>query len=483
MGEILTVRQLSEHIRRTVEGKFPYVWVQGEVTNLSRPVSGHVYFSLREDSFLLNCVWFRGRQKDGKFHPLTGEVFEDAPRTSLAGLLQTGQQIICAGSVNVYAARSQYQMIVDLAFDAGGEGIWHQQFEALKRKLSAEGLFDAQHKRPLPSNPSRVAIVTSAKGAAVRDFIRIAGERGTGAEIRIFNTPVQGEDAPPLIAGSLRKAAEDGWPEIVVLIRGGGSIQDLWAFNDEQVVRAVYDCPVPVLTGIGHEIDTSLADLAADFSAATPSHTAQMLWTERSQMKNSLLQAQMALFQSMDSLFASFESRTEALARTLKLLSPQAHLDEKTRALSHSVRLMKAAMQNSVSINARDLEKLISSLRRKASLADSLEPAVQKLLHRLDAAGQALLSRAERKTDQITAQLIPLGRHLADRQEKELSGLAARILALDPFAPLKRGYAFARAQNGNFLHSVTQTAPGDKISVRLADGTISACVESVEPHP
>ena len=240
MGDILTVRQLSEQIRRTVEGKFPYVWVQGEVTNLSRPASGHVYFSLKEGECLLNCVWFRGRQREQRFDHLTGEVFEEAPRPCLAALLQTGQSVICAGNVNVYASRSQYQMIVDLAIDAG-EGLWHQQFEALKRKLASEGLFDRERKRPLPPNPGRVAVVTSLKGAAVRDFIRIAGERGTGAEIRIFNTPVQGEDAPPLIAAALRRAAEDGWPEMVVLIRGGGSIQDLWAFNDEQVVRALRD--------------------------------------------------------------------------------------------------------------------------------------------------------------------------------------------------------------------------------------------------
>jgi len=460
MGDILTVRQLSEQIRRTVEGKFPYVWVQGEVTNLSRPASGHVYFSLKEGECLLNCVWFRGRQREQRFDHLTGEVFEEAPRPCLAALLQTGQSVICAGSVNVYASRSQYQMIVDLAIDAG-EGLWHQQFEALKRKLASEGLFDRERKRPLPPNPGRVAVVTSLKGAAVRDFIRIAGERGTGAEIRIFNTPVQGEDAPPLIAAALRRAAEDGWPEMVVLIRGGGSIQDLWAFNDEQVVRAVRACPVPVLTGIGHEIDTSLSDLAADASAATPSHTAQMLWEERSQMKRQLVQAEQALFQSMDGIFSLFESRTETLSRTLRLLSPAARLQEKANALSHSVRLMNVAMQSTVSLNARALEKLAAALSRKASLAESRAPALQSLVHRLQIAGGNCLSLAERSADQ----------------------LGARLFALDPFAPLKRGYAFARTGSGAFLHSVTQAQPGDRIAVQLADGTVTARVESVEAHP
>ncbi len=460
MGEILTVRQLSDQIRRSMEGKFPYVWVQGEVTNLSRPASGHVYFSLKDSECLLNCVWFRGRQKDQSYDPLTGEVWKEGPRPSLSATLQTGQSVICAGSVNIYSARSQYQLLVDLAMDAG-EGLWHQQFEALKRKLNGEGLFDPGHKRPIPGDPVRVAVVTAVRGAAVRDFIRIAGERGTGAEIRIFPTPVQGEDAPPYIAGALRSAAADGWPEVIVLIRGGGSIQDLWAFNDEQVVRAVHDCPVPVLTGIGHEIDTSLSDLAADLSAATPSHTAQILWTERSQMKRQLVQAEEALFQSMDGVFERCEQRRDNLARALRLLSPDARLKEKAQALDDSVRLMRAALQNTVHISTGALEKLLAALTRSAGLADSRESALQALVGRLNRSGELRLSETERKTDR----------------------LAARLFALDPFAPLKRGYAFARAGDGTFLHSVAQARPGERLSVRLADGLIHARVESVEPNP
>ncbi len=349
-------------------------------------------------------------------------------------------------------------MIVDLAMDAG-EGLWHQQFEALKRKLSEEGLFDPAHKRPIPRDPLRVAVVTAVRGAAVRDFIRIAGERGTGAEIRIFPTPVQGEEAPPCIAGALRTAAGDGWPEVVVLIRGGGSIQDLWAFNDEQVVRAVHDCPIPVLTGIGHEIDTSLSDLAADLSAATPSHTAQLLWTERSQMQEQLSRAEEALFQSMDGVFERCGQQRESLVRTLRLLSPEARLKEKARTLDNSVRLMRAALQNSVHINSAALEKLVAALTRKADLAESRGPALQALIRRLGLSGEMRLTETERKTDR----------------------LASRLFALDPFAPLKRGYAFASAGDGSFLHSVEQTRTGDAISVRLADGLIHARVESVEP--
>ena len=244
MDSILSVRQVTEKVKQAVEARFPYVWVQGEVTNLSRPSSGHVYFSLKEGEYLLNCVWFRGQQKDEAFDPLTGEVWEDGPRPSAARTMENGQTLICAGHLTVYGARGQYQMVVDFAQSAG-LGLWHQKFEALKRRLAAEGLFDAEHKRPIPREPKRVAVVTAPSGAAIRDFIRIAGERGLGSEIRIYPTPVQGEDAPPRIVEALRQAGADGWAEVIVLIRGGGSVQDL--------IRKLFtNVGVITLDGIAH---------------------------------------------------------------------------------------------------------------------------------------------------------------------------------------------------------------------------------------
>ncbi|MBR3881256.1 MAG: exodeoxyribonuclease VII large subunit [Mailhella sp.] len=459
MDSILSVRQVTEKVKQAVEARFPYLWVQGEVTNLSRPSSGHVYFSLKEGEELLNCVWFRGQQKDEAFDPLTGEVWEDGPRPSAARSMENGQTLICAGHLTVYGARGQYQMIVDFA-QVGGLGLWHQEFEALKRRLAAEGLFDAAHKRPIPREPKRVAVVTAPTGAAIRDFIRIAGERGLGSEIRIYPTPVQGEEAPPRIVEALRLAGADGWAEVIVLIRGGGSAQDLWAFNDERVARAVYASLVPVLAGIGHEIDHSITDFTADYSAATPSHTAQLLWQERRTFEQYVDGMELALTQAIQYRLETLSNSLEHANRALTLLSPLERLRLQEEKLLAARRRMDNALDARLTQDSRVLERL--SLR-------------------LASAGDQRLQRAQQTAERAAAPLPSLGRILGLRQEHELTRLELRLRSLDPFEPLKRGYAMALAEDGSFLRSVHQTAPGRRVTVALADGQLVTTVDDIAP--
>jgi len=458
MDSILSVRQVTEKVRQAVEVRFPYLWVQGEVTNLSRPSSGHVYFSLKEGDDLLNCVWFRNQQKDEAFDPLTGEVWEDGPRPSAARTMENGQTLICAGRLTVYGARGQYQMVVDFA-KTGGLGLWHQEFEALKRRLAAEGLFDTAKKRPIPREPRKVAVVTAPSGAAIRDFIRIAGERGLGAEIRIYPTPVQGEDAPPRIAEALRQAGADSWAQVIVLIRGGGSAQDLWAFNDERVARAVYASPIPVLTGIGHEIDHSITDFTADLSAATPSHTAQLLWQERRAFEQLVDGLELSLTQAVERRMTDLTALLEHRRRALSLLSPLERLRLQQEKLTSSLRRMDAAMDARFSSSAQTLERL--SLR-------------------LASAGEKRLQLAWREAERISSPLSTLGRMIGIRQEHDLTRLELRLQALDPFEPLARGYAMAMDEKGKFLRSVTQAKPGQRITVQMADGRILTVVDSVD---
>ena len=458
MDSILSVRQVTEKVKQAVEVRFPYVWVQGEVTNLSRPSSGHVYFSLKEGDCLLNCVWFRGQQKDEAFDPLTGEVWEDGPRPSAARTMENGQTLVCAGHLTVYGARGQYQMVLDFAQTAG-LGLWHQQFEELKRRLATEGLFEAGRKRPIPHEPKRVAVVTAPSGAAIRDFIRIASERGLGSEIRIYPTPVQGEDAPPRIAEALRKAGNDGWAEVIVLIRGGGSVQDLWAFNDERVARAVHASPIPVLAGIGHEIDHSIADFTADFSAATPSHTAQLLWQERRVFEQYVDGLELALLQAMERRLEQFSARVEQGSRALALLSPLEKLRLQTERLDSLLRRMDASLGAHITQQSQSLERL--SLR-------------------LENAGEHRLSLLEQALERASSPLEQLGRMVGLAQEHELSRLELKLRALDPYEPLKRGYAMALAEDGTFLRSVEQTAPGRNVIVELADGRLVTVVSAIE---
>lgn len=479
MDAILSVRQVTERLRQTVESRFPYVWVQGEVTNLSRPSSGHVYFSLKEDDSLLNCVWFKRQQKDEAFDPLTGEVWEDGPRPSLARTMENGQTLVCAGRLTVYGARGQYQMMVDLA-QAAGLGLWHQEFEALKRRLAAEGLFDASRKRPIPREPRKVAVITAPGGAAIRDFIRISSTRGLGSEIRIYPVPVQGEDAPPRIAEALDKAGRDAWAEVVVLIRGGGSVQDLWAFNDERVARAVYRCPIPVLAGIGHEIDHSITDFTADYSAATPSHTAQILWQERHVLAQHIDGLETALQSALSRRLTTLSLNLDHAERALSLLSPAERMRVQGERLDALTRRMRSGLESRLERNARTVEKLNTALHSRTSRMDVLSAALERLALRLAGAGEARLQRAETSLERKQAALVPLGRMTGMAEEKTLTRLEARLQALDPFEPLHRGYAMACDEAGNILRSVTQTSPGRRLSVMLSDGRLIGTVTGVE---
>lgn len=478
MDAILSVRQVTEHLRQAVEGRFPYVWIRGEITNLSRPSSGHVYFSLKEDDCLLNCVWFKRQQKDETFDPLTGEVWEDGPRPSLARIMENGQTIVCAGRLTVYGARGQYQMIVDLA-QADGLGLWHQEFEALKRKLAAEGLFDPARKRPIPHNPGRVVVITAPNGAAIRDFIRISSSRGLGAEIRILPVPVQGEEAPPRIVEALDRAGSEGWAEVIVLIRGGGSVQDLWAFNDERVARAVYRCPIPVLTGIGHEIDHSITDFTADYAAATPSHTAQLLWQERSVLEQHVDGMELALQKAFRRRLDALQLNLDHVSRSLTLLSPLARLRLQQERLHTLTQRMNAALEHTLEDKKRVTDLLSSRLREDVVLPERLHDGLERLALRLGNAGESRLLQAGREVDRLKDALLPLARMAGMRQEHELARMELRLQALDPFEPLRRGYALAYDDRGAVLHSVSQTAPGRSLAVVLADGRVLGTVTEV----
>ena len=430
---ILTVGQLTRSVKNALEGSFPFVWVRGQVSNCSRPSSGHMYFSLKDEDAILNCVWFRNQQDAESFDPLTGEVFEGGPRESFARRMENGQDVICAGKLTVYAPRGSYQLVVELAQDAG-LGRLQLEFERIKGDLLRKGYFDQGRKRPMPRNPVRVAVVTAVTGAAIRDFVRIGTERGTGAEIRIYPALVQGNEAPEQIARAMRLAGEDGWAEIVVLIRGGGSLEDLWAFNTEMVAEAVFACPLPVLAGIGHEVDVSIADLVADVRAATPSHAAQILWPEKRELAQRVDDMETRLIRAWTNGFAWRERSLEALVKSLRLLSPQKTV-------------------------ARWEERL-------ASLERGLERAVSDCI---EARANTLL--------QLSAALPRAIRARLTETEHRLDRLEIRLGLLDPMAPLERGYALAKTAKGGFVRSVADVTPGEKLDLVVRDGMLPVRVE------
>ena len=456
-----TVSQLTEQLKRLLEGALPFVWVRGEVTNLGRPGSGHVYFSLRDGDALLNCVWFKGRQRPQEhFDPLTGEVYESGPRPCLALTMREGDTLACAGQITVFGPRGQYQLLVDMAQELG-QGDLLRQLEALRRKLAAKGLFDSQRKRPIPSDPARVAVITAPTGAAIQDFLRIAGTRGTGTSIRILPTPVQGSEAPGALIRALRQATSDDWAQVVVIIRGGGSLEDLWAFNDETLVEAVAASPLPVLTGIGHEIDTSLCDLAADVRAATPSHAAQLLWHERHWHSQRVDALTMELLRRTERRLDALADRLHAQAKALGWLSPLRRLEsDHERLIALIRRLHGAERQQFLHLDTR-VEALQRRLRQRLASDALLTPDrdVNHLAERLHAA--------------MCRQL--------DGHAASLAALRARLTPLDPQAPLQRGYALVLSDDGRLVHSVRGLHYGDTLRLRLADGSVDASVQTTTP--
>lgn len=478
---ILSVRELTEELRRSLEGRFPFVWVRGEVTNLTRPGSGHVYFSLKDQDAQLQCVWFRQRQGRGgqAFDPLTGEVF-DAPRPAPVDLLRNGLDVLCAGRISVYAPRGQYQLAVELAQPAG-EGLLAQAFEERKRKLAALGYFAAERKRGLPWDPQRVALITSPTGAAVHDFWQLAANRGSGARVRLFPALVQGAEAAPSLVRALEEANAQGWAQVIVLVRGGGSLEDLWAFNEESVAEAVFRSRLPVLAGIGHEVDVTLADLTADLRASTPSHAAQLLWPLRTELAQRLDLTAEGLSTTWG---RQLRCREEALARCaqgLRWFAPQrrqARLQERLAGLDAGLCRAGQRWQEGKFLRLARLEQGLRAVGRVGRL-DGPAARLTFLQARLRESLPRLLQGWGRERARLTAMTTGLWRERLTAAERRLERLDLELGGVDPQAPLRRGYALVRGPDGALLRSVAGVQPGAAVSVRLADGSLEAEVRQV----
>lgn len=454
-GTILSVRALTERLRRTLEARFPFVWVRGEVTNLSRPSSGHVYFSLKDEDAQLQCVCFRSAaRRGGGFDPLTGEVYETPPPAP-AEILRNGLEVLCAGHIGVYAPRGVYQLLVDLVQPAGRGGL-AQAFEERKRLLAARGYFALERKRPLPSDPQRVALITSPSGAAVHDFLRIAGQRGSGAHIRLLPVRVQGEGSVQDVVQAL--AAAQDWAEVIVLIRGGGSLEDLWTFNEEDVATAIFRSAVPVLAGIGHEVDISLADMTADVRAATPSHAAQLLWPSRAELIQRLDDMEMALLRAVQLTVDRRARMLDDVIRRLEWCAPDRRLDRLVQQVDLTENRLHAALLRRLDEAAIRLERLAPRLFRAAE--------------RESAAREAALHLLEIRLQNAAASFL-------DKKGLQLERLDASLAGKDPAAPLRRGYALLRDARGKAFASAAALRRGDAIAVQLLDGRVEAVVTDV----
>ncbi|MEQ1438710.1 exodeoxyribonuclease VII large subunit [Fontimonas sp. SYSU GA230001] len=434
---IYEVSELADILRALVEDALPRVWVQGEISNLSRPASGHWYFTLKDAGAQLRCAMFRNANLHVRPVP------------------QNGDRVLVRAQVSVYTARGDLQLICE-HLEPAGEGALLRAFAELKKRLAAEGLFDEALKRPIPRVPHRIGVITSASGAAIHDILTTLQRRFPLAPVDLYPVPVQGEDAPPAIVCALQELPRRAPVEVVILARGGGSLEDLWAFNDERVARAIRACAVPVVCGVGHEVDVTIADFAADLRAPTPTAAAERVAPDIADWRRTIDESR---------------SRIAALLRRRLVLGSE-------RLQSLDLRLHAQHPGRRLFDRAQRLDEL--HLR----LARGLRHAWARQNHRLDrlramlqAQSPALRLRAQQHAlDQLGARLRVAMRRRLDLAAAQQQRHAALLDGVNPRAVLGRGYAIALDAQGRALTDAAQARVGDVLHLVLARGEIDTRV-------
>jgi exodeoxyribonuclease VII large subunit len=435
---VYTISQLNAEVRLLLERGLGVVWVEGELSNLSQPASGHWYFSLKDRTAQIRCAMFRQRNIAVGFAP------------------RGGQLVLARGRVSVYEARGDYQLIIEHLEEAG-VGALRREFEKLKTKLAAEGLFALERKRALPAFPQRIGVVTSPTAAALRDILHVLARRFAPASVLIYPTPVQGAAAAPAIVAALELASSRAECDVLILARGGGSLEDLWAFNDERVARAIRACAVPVITGIGHEIDFTIADFAADARAPTPSAAAESVVPDRHAWVAALGRSAHRLEAAMRRELRGAASRLDTALQRLSLAHPGVRLAQQQQRLDD--------------LEQRIAHALAAQLHNKrARLADAFARLVR---HSPDRTVRDLRVRHELFAGRLRHALLAC---LA-RAEHRLS-LAQRTLdAVSPLATLARGFAIiTRPADGALIGDASRVNVGDEIEARLDRGRLRARV-------
>ena len=439
--DVYTVSRLNLDARAILEEAFSTVWIEGEVSNLARPRSGHMYFTLKDENCQVRCAMFRMHNRTLSFAP------------------EDGMQVLAHARVSLYPERGEFQLIVQYMEEAGA-GALRRAFDALKHRLGAEGLFDAGHKRPLPVLPRCIGVVTSPTGAAVRDVLSVLGRRFPAVPVVIYPVPVQGAGAAEAIARMLDLACERSECDVLILARGGGSLEDLWAFNEETVARAMHRASIPIVTGVGHEVDFTIADLVADLRAPTPSAAAESVVPDANEWTARYRGFETRLVAVMRRALATRSGEVRMLAK--RLVHPR------RRLFDHSQRLDAVTMRLSRAANAgvREHRARLSTL------------AARLARHAPDRTVQAHRSRCE-----ALAQRLRRATHAEfARRRSRVAGLERALGAFGPQATLERGYSILlRDDERQVVRGASDVRPGERLRARLARGALDLDVAAVEP--
>lgn len=435
--DIYTVSRLNREAKGLLEGSFPLLWIEGEISNLARPSSGHVYFSLKDDACQVRCAFFRQHQR------------------LLNVSLRDGLQVLVRARVSLYEGRGDFQLIIEHLEDAG-EGALKRAFEALKNRLAAEGLFDTAHKRSLPRLPRRIGIITSPSGAVIHDVLTTLRRRFPAIPVLLYPVPVQGETAAPKIAAMIELAGQRRDCDVLILARGGGSLEDLWAFNEEIVARAIHRCPIPIVAGIGHEVDITIADFVADVRAPTPTAAAELLSPHQIEWLSQYRLLEKRLAALMRARLLNVTQRLDWLA--VRLAHPRQRLERLNERLATLSHRLLAALRVALDVPRMQMIALEGRLARSSPL-----PRLrQQTLH----------------TRHLEDRLARAGRRRVERFGEHLQRLAQALQTLSPLATLARGYAIVTdTASGAVLRDAGAVAPGSTVRAQLAQGVLHCRVE------
>ncbi|XUP35619.1 exodeoxyribonuclease VII large subunit (plasmid) [Xanthomonas axonopodis pv. vasculorum] len=438
--QILTPSQLNSLTRDLLEGSFPLVWVEAELSSVTRPSSGHLYFTLKDARAQIRCAMFKPKSTWLKFQP------------------REGLRVLARGRLTLYEARGDYQLVLDHLGEAG-EGALRRAFDELRARLAAEGLFDTERKQALPAHVQRLAVITSPSGAAVRDVLSVLARRFPLLEVDLLPSLVQGDSAAAQITSLLQRADASGCYDVILITRGGGSLEDLWAFNDERLARAIAAAQTPVVSAVGHETDFSLSDFVADVRAPTPSVAAELLVPDQRELVARVRRAQARMTQLQQHALGNAMQRADRLALRLRAQSPQARLQLLHRRQEEAGRQLRARM-------TQVLERLQARVQHGQAQLQSHNP--QRHLAGLQQRLRALHPQAA------------MQRRL-QHDQLQLRSIARSLEAVSPLATVARGYAIVtRPADGSVVRSAAEVVTGERLRAQLADGSIQVRVESGE---
>ena len=461
IDEIYTVSDFLSLCNKTIENNIPTCWLQGEISNLSRPTSGHWYFSLKDSRGQIRCALFRLNQRNIKFNP------------------ENGLEVLVRAAPTLYEARGDFQLIIQHV-EPVGVGNLQLAFEQLKTKLKDEGLFDVQYKKPLPATVNSIGVISSSNGAVIRDIIKVLNKRYPFAEVLLFDTVVQGEGSAEKIAYAIAAADQSKQCDVLIVARGGGSLEDLWAFNEEVLARAIFAAKTPIISAVGHETDTTIADFVADIRAPTPSAAAMLATPDRLELLNKLNKLNNNLTRLSQQVLERYQSQLQQLSLSTPNLTRQLNLF--AQRLDGLNTHLNYQMKSLVSLNQSKISTLFEQLKQYSPSAKISHNQQLNYLAKtqLKQSIQRLVIQHKNTLNGLHERLEKSINNTLDWQKNKLSQHALGLNHLSPLNTLSRGYSISTMQDNQVLHSTADVKIGETMTTLLSDGKIYSQVKKIE---